>query len=82
EAMRIRNDQERRQAMSALANDLEASVKAMMGEVVRSATSMRNEANSMLDNAKQTSHHSDSVAHSVQEATSEVESVAAGAEQL
>lgn len=82
EAMRLRNEQERRQAMTALANDLEASVKAMMGEVVRSATSMRNEANSMLDNAKQTSHHSDSVAHSVQEATSEVESVAAGAEQL
>ena len=82
EAMRIRNDQERRQAMSALANDLEASVKSMMGELVRSATSVRNEASSMLDNAKQTSHHSDSVAHSVQEATSEVESVAAGAEQL
>ncbi len=82
EAMRLRNEEERRTAMSSLANDLEASVKAMMGEVVRSATSMRNEANSMLENAKQTSHHSDSVAHSVQEATSEVESVAAGAEQL
>ncbi|MBP2228214.1 methyl-accepting chemotaxis protein [Azospirillum agricola] len=82
EAMRVRNEEERRTAMTSLANDLEASVKAMMGEVVRSAGSVRNEASSMLENAKQTSHHSDSVAHSVQEATSEVESVAAGAEQL
>ncbi|AWK87686.1 methyl-accepting chemotaxis protein [Azospirillum thermophilum] len=82
EMLRERNEQERRAAMNSLAADLEASVKAMMGEVVRSATSMRNEANSMAENARQTSHHSDSVAHSVQEATSEVESVAAGAEQL
>ncbi|CAO3413050.1 methyl-accepting chemotaxis protein [Azospirillum doebereinerae] len=82
DAMRTRNEQERRAAMASLANDLEASVKGMMGELVRSAGSVRDEASSMLENARQTSHHSDSVAHSVQEATSEVESVAAGAEQL
>ncbi|UKJ74165.1 methyl-accepting chemotaxis protein [Azospirillum brasilense] len=82
EAMRARAMEEQRRAMNSLAADLEASVKAMMGEVVRSATSMRGEANVMLENARQTSHHSDSVAHAVQEATSEVESVAAGAEQL
>ncbi|MFC5354787.1 methyl-accepting chemotaxis protein [Azospirillum himalayense] len=82
EAMRARAMEEQRRAMNSLAADLEASVKAMMGEVVRSADSMRGEANVMLENARQTSHHSDSVAHSVQEATSEVESVAAGAEQL
>ncbi|ALJ34320.1 methyl-accepting chemotaxis protein [Azospirillum brasilense] len=82
EAMRARATEEQRRAMNSLAADLEASVKAMMGEVVRSATSMRGEANVMLENARQTSHHSDSVAHAVQEATSEVESVAAGAEQL
>jgi len=82
DAMRVRNEEERRAAMASLANDLEASVKGMMGELVRSAGSVRAEASSMLENAKQTSHHSDSVAHSVQEATSEVESVAAGAEQL
>ncbi|MBB3267454.1 methyl-accepting chemotaxis protein [Azospirillum sp. OGB3] len=82
EAMRTRAAEEQRRAMNSLAADLEASVKAMMGEVVRSADSMRGEANVMLENARQTSHHSDSVAHSVQEATSEVESVAAGAEQL
>ncbi len=82
EAMRARATEEQRRAMNSLAADLEASVKAMMGEVVRSANSMRGEANVMLENARQTSHHSDSVAHAVQEATSEVESVAAGAEQL
>ena len=82
EAMRARATEEQRRAMNSLANDLEASVKAVMGEVVRSANSMRGEANVMLENARQTSHHSDSVAHAVQEATSEVESVAAGAEQL
>ncbi|AWJ88769.1 methyl-accepting chemotaxis protein [Azospirillum baldaniorum] len=82
EAMRARAMEEQRRAMNSLAADLEASVKAMMGEVVRSADSMRGEANVMLENARQTSHHSDSVAHAVQEATSEVESVAAGAEQL
>ncbi|WP_247877082.1 MULTISPECIES: methyl-accepting chemotaxis protein [Azospirillum] len=82
EAMRTRAMEEQRRAMNSLAADLEASVKAMMGEVVRSADSMRGEANVMLENARQTSHHSDSVAHAVQEATSEVESVAAGAEQL
>ncbi|MGF7172522.1 methyl-accepting chemotaxis protein [Azospirillum doebereinerae] len=82
DAMRSRNEEERRAAMASLANDLEASVKGMMGELVRSAGSVRDEASSMLENARQTSHHSDSVAHSVQEATSEVESVAAGAEQL
>ncbi|MGR0186461.1 methyl-accepting chemotaxis protein [Azospirillum aestuarii] len=82
EAMRARATEEQRRAMNSLAADLEASVKAMMGEVVRSADSMRGEANVMLENARQTSHHSDSVAHAVQEATSEVESVAAGAEQL
>ncbi|WP_247895605.1 methyl-accepting chemotaxis protein [Azospirillum brasilense] len=82
EAMRTRAAEEQRRAMNSLAADLEASVKAMMGEVVRSADSMRGEANVMLENARQTSHHSDSVAHAVQEATSEVESVAAGAEQL
>ncbi|MBK3735406.1 methyl-accepting chemotaxis protein [Azospirillum brasilense] len=82
EAMRTRAAEEQRRAMNSLAADLEASVKAMMGEVVRSANSMRGEANVMLENARQTSHHSDSVAHAVQEATSEVESVAAGAEQL
>ncbi|WP_448204399.1 methyl-accepting chemotaxis protein [Azospirillum sp. sgz302134] len=82
EAMRARAAEEQRRAMNALANDLEASVKAMMGEVVRSADSMRGEANVMLENARQTAHHSDSVAHAVQEATTEVESVAAGAEQL
>ncbi|WP_353858541.1 methyl-accepting chemotaxis protein [Azospirillum formosense] len=82
EAMRTRATEEQRRAMNSLAADLEASVKAMMGEVVRSANSMRGEANVMLENARQTSHHSDSVAHAVQEATSEVESVAAGAEQL
>ncbi|WP_246472639.1 MULTISPECIES: methyl-accepting chemotaxis protein [Azospirillum] len=82
EAMRTRATEEQRRAMNSLAADLEASVKAMMGEVVRSADSMRGEANVMLENARQTSHHSDSVAHAVQEATSEVESVAAGAEQL
>ncbi|WP_407653198.1 methyl-accepting chemotaxis protein [Azospirillum isscasi] len=82
DAMRARATEEQRRAMNSLANDLEASVKAVMGEVVRSANSMRGEANVMLENARQTSHHSDSVAHAVQEATSEVESVAAGAEQL
>ena len=82
DAMRARATEEQRRTMNSLANDLEASVKAVMGEVVRSANSMRGEANVMLENARQTSHHSDSVAHAVQEATSEVESVAAGAEQL
>ena len=82
EGMRIRAAEEQRRAMTTLAADLEASVKAVMGDVVRSANSMRGEANVMLENARQTSHHSDSAAHSVQEATSEVESVAAGAEQL
>ncbi|MBP2311316.1 methyl-accepting chemotaxis protein [Azospirillum soli] len=82
EQMHVRSAEEQRRAMNRLAADLEASVKAMMGEVVRSADSMRSEANVMLENARQTSHHSDSVAHAVQEATSEVESVAAGAEEL
>jgi Methyl-accepting chemotaxis protein len=82
EGIRVRAAEEQRRAMSSLAADLEASVKAVMGDVVRSANSMRGEANVMLENARQTSHHSDSAAHSVQEATSEVESVAAGAEQL
>ncbi len=82
DAMRTRATEEQRRAMNRLATDLEASVKAVMGEVVRSANSMRGEANVVLENARQTSHHSDSVAHAVQEATSEVESVAAGAEQL
>ena len=82
ENLRARAAEDQRRAMSTLAADLEASVKAVMGDVVRSADSMRGEANMMLENARQTSHHSDSAAHSVQEATSEVESVAAGAEQL
>ncbi len=82
ESLRARAVEDQRRAMRTLAADLEASVKAVMGDVVRSADSMRGEANVMLENARQTSHHSDSAAHSVQEATSEVESVAAGAEQL
>ena len=82
EAFRTKSERDQRAVLAKLAADLEASVKKTMGEVIRSAASMREEANGMLENARQTSHHSDTVAHAVQEATTEVESVASGAEQL
>jgi methyl-accepting chemotaxis protein len=82
EAARLAAEKAQRDTMHTLGADLESSVKAMLGEVLRSTQSMRSEAEAMLENARQTTHHTGTVAHAVQEATMEVESVASGAEEL
>ncbi len=82
EELRLLSERTQRAAMNRLAAELDTTVKTMLAEVLHSAESMSSEAGAMLENAKQTRIHSDTVASAVQEATMEVESVASGAEQL
>ncbi len=77
-----RAEEERRQAMSKIASDLEGGV----GDVVRSLTAasaqMQSSAESMASTAQQTSSQSTAVASAAEEASTNVQTVASAAEEL
>lgn len=77
-----RAEEEKRQAMSQLANRFELSVKEVVDGVLTSATKMQATAQQMLATAEETSGLSADVASASDQATNNVQTVAATAEEL
>jgi len=75
-------DAEKRRTMIELAGKFEASVQAVVGEVIGDAREMREAAQSMSETAGSASDRSKVVADACQEASSNVQTVAAAAEEL
>jgi methyl-accepting chemotaxis protein len=75
-------DAEKRRTMIELAGRFEASVQAVVGEVISDAREMREAAGSMSETAGAASDRSKVVAEACQEASSNVQTVASAAEEL
>jgi methyl-accepting chemotaxis protein len=82
EEERVRAAEERRRAMLGLADEFEASVKAVVERVSTSASDVHRTADSMAATAGQTSLEATSAVAASEQATSSVESAAVAAEQL
>ena len=80
--MKQQADVEKRRAMMELAGRFEASVQAVVGEVIADAGSMREAAQSMSQSAGSASDRSKVVADACQEASENVQTVASAAEEL
>jgi len=75
-------DAEKRKSMMDLANKFEASVQAVVGDVIRDANEMQGTAQGMSQTASQASDRSKAVAMASQEASANVQTVASAAEEL
>ena len=75
-------DAEKRKSMIDLANKFEASVQAVVGDVIRDANEMQGTAQGMSQTASQASDRSKAVAMASQEASANVQTVASAAEEL
>jgi methyl-accepting chemotaxis protein len=77
-----RAEDERKRMLSTLADDFEASVKGVVGEVARSAQDLRGTAQGMSTTAESASERTAAVAAAAEQATMNVDSVAAATEEL
>ncbi len=77
-----RAEQEKREAMFALADDLESSVKGVVETVSSASTEMQATAKTMAATAEETSNQSSAVAAASEQASSNVQAVATASEQL
>ncbi|MET3842770.1 cache domain-containing protein [Bradyrhizobium sp. OAE829] len=75
-------DAEKRKSMMDLASKFEASVQAVVGDVIKDASEMQGTAQGMSHTASQASDRSKAVAMASQEASSNVQTVASAAEEL
>nr|MBA2400176.1 cache domain-containing protein [Bradyrhizobium sp.] len=75
-------DAEKRKSMMDLANRFEASVQAVVGDVIKDAQQMQGTAQGMSQTASQASDRSKAVAMASQEASANVQTVASAAEEL
>ncbi len=82
ERQRARAEQDRRAAMHRMADELDASVKAIIEAVGSAAVEMQATAGSMAANAEQTTRQSAAVAAASQQASANVQTVATAAEEL
>lgn len=82
DAARVKAEQDRRQAMLALANQFDASVMGVVDAVSGSAAQLNTTAQAMSANAEQTSRQAAHVAEAGEEAAGSVQTVAAAAEEL
>ncbi len=82
ERLRLRAEQDRRETLSNLAQELEMGVSAAAQAVNAAAAQMRSTANAMTGTADRTSEESQVVAAAVSQTTANVETVAAAAEEL
>ena len=82
EAARVKAEEDRKQAMLALANQFDASVMGVVNTVSGSAAQLNSTAQAMSANAEQTNRQAANVAQASEEAASSVETVAAAAEEL
>jgi methyl-accepting chemotaxis protein len=82
EAERARAAEQRRDERLRLAENLEATVKSVVGVVSQSASTMQETAQSMTATAEQTSSRSTAVAAASEEASTNVQTVATAAEEL
>src|ERR1043166_6245748 len=80
--MKHQADAEKRRTMMEFAGKFEASVQAVVGEVISDAGDMREAARSMSDSAGAASDRSKVVADACQEASENVQTVASAAEEL
>jgi methyl-accepting chemotaxis protein len=82
EEERVRASEQRREERLRMAENLEATVKSVVGVVSSSASTMQDTAQSMTATAEQTSNRSTAVAAASEEASTNVQTVAAAAEEL
>lgn len=82
EAAKVRSDEEKRDAMYALADGFETAVGAVVMAVSSAATELQGSAHSMTAAAEETSVQSLAVASASEEASANVQTVAAAAEEL
>jgi methyl-accepting chemotaxis protein len=82
EEERAKAAEQRREERLRLAENLEATVKSVVGVVSHSAATMQETAQSMTATAEQTSNRSTAVAAASEEASTNVQTVASAAEQL
>jgi len=82
EAEKKRAEEEKRQAMHAMANDFESSVGGVVEAVSSAATEMQSTAQSMAAIAEETSTQATTVAAASEEASTNVQTVASAAEEL
>jgi len=82
EALKIRAEADRRQAMIALADQFESSVGAIVSQVSSAATEMQAAATQLTATAQETSAQSVAVSAAAEEAGANVTSVASSAEEL
>jgi methyl-accepting chemotaxis protein len=80
--LKIEADAEKRKSMMDLASKFEASVQAVVGDVIRDANEMQGTAQGMSRTASQASDRSKAVAMASQEASANVQTVASAAEEL
>ncbi len=79
---RIRNEQERRQSMGALADDFQRVVGSIVSSVASASTELHTTAKGMSEAARKTSSQSTAVAAAAEEASTNVVMVASSAEEL
>tara|TARA_R110002110_G_scaffold415852_1_gene658140 strand:+ start:45494 stop:47233 length:1740 start_codon:yes stop_codon:yes gene_type:complete len=77
-----RLEQEKRQSMIKMADDLESSIGSVISSVTASADQMKSSATSMTSIADEASHRSSSVAAASEQATANVQTVATATEEL
>jgi methyl-accepting chemotaxis protein len=80
--MKRRSEEEKRAAMSKLADEFEANVKGVVGAVSSASSQLQATARSMSSTAEQTSERSTAVAAAAEQASSNVQTVASAAEEL
>ncbi|MCH8998809.1 MAG: nitrate- and nitrite sensing domain-containing protein, partial [Proteobacteria bacterium] len=77
-----RAEEEKRQALLKMADDLESGVKSIVDSVASSATEMQSTAQSMSATAEETSRQATAAASGVEQASSNVQTVATASEEL
>ncbi|WP_177248611.1 methyl-accepting chemotaxis protein [Bradyrhizobium sp. Ghvi] len=82
EAAKARAEENKRVAMSRLADDFERSIRGVVDGVAAASTEMEAAAETMTATAEKTSRRSDAVTTSVDQASKNVQTVASAAEQL
>ncbi|MCG8689955.1 MAG: nitrate- and nitrite sensing domain-containing protein [Minwuiales bacterium] len=75
-------EEQRRETLLKMADDLEGSVKGVVEQVASAATQMQSSAQAMSSTAEQTSRQSSAVAAASEEASTNVETVSSAAEEL
>ncbi len=75
-------EQQRRESMDRMADELESNVGRIVGSVSEGASQMRNSAGTMSNSAQETSRQASGVASASEQASTNVETVAASAEEL